>query len=129
LGIEQYQMVAALDSKSQNIQFLEKLVRCMVLWRDTSIKKVHRVEELNKAAQICELFVVHMDNSIPAVEQQIYLSIFSGISRDIVSALSGQTVNFEPAIGAVQFILTNLKETNRAFNQFKPTSQPASQPA
>ena len=110
MGIELYKEVAALNDYSLNKQFLVRLRTCLESWKDTSLPKQIRLEEMNRAQQICELFIVHISPNIPEVESKILLSIFSGISRNILDAISGESIKFNDAISALNFIVNNIKE-------------------
>jgi hypothetical protein len=110
MGIELYQEVAALNDTSLNKQFLIRLRTCLESWKDTSLPKQTRLEEMNKAQQICELFIVHMSPNLPEAESKILLSIFAGISRSILVAISGEAIKFNDAISALNFIVNNIKE-------------------
>jgi hypothetical protein len=98
------------DGKQLNILVLERLGKALNTWKDTSIKKVDRLQELKNADDICAAFKQLMRPNMPSGEREILIKVFAGIQDKIKKAVAGEVVDFSDAANAINFIVNCMKE-------------------
>ncbi len=98
------------DDKQLNILVLERLGKALNTWKDTSIKKVDRLQELKNADDICAAFKQFMRPDMPLAEREILTKVFIGIQAKIKKAVAGEIVDFSDAANAINFIVNCMKE-------------------
>lgn len=101
---------APANAKQLNIQVLERLGKALSIWKDTSVKKVDRVQELKNADDICAAFEQLMRPDMPKDERLMLMSIFTAIRSKVRQAVRGEVTDFGDAVNAINFLANCMKE-------------------
>ena len=93
-----------------NKALLKRLLKALDVWKDTSIKKDIRHQEMSNVVDICDAFTAYMRDEIISDERMIMSSIFKGIRNKAVTALHGEVIDFKDAYYAISFIESSIME-------------------